>query len=229
MNGSDETFEEWSARWKQEWDAGVQAERLFNNTAIDRLTTAVGRPPSDRDALADELERLARIHSLWRDVNNQPPNGKIREWLDSFVGTVSRVRSLLAHPPGEDHEFLAKLIFIAGQDRHDISQVRHAIEGVQVLEAIFGKLLRDKSYSLDRIGSRNAAAHWLIGEALAGVYEKYFDRKFAYSRDKITNMPSGPGIRFILEVLEIMKVNTPRDDRPFGSEAVEYYLHLAGY
>jgi hypothetical protein len=224
-----ETFEEWSARWKQEWDAAVQAERLFNNSAIDRLTTAVGGPPSDRDALADELERLARIHSLWRDANAQPAVGAIGKWLAGFVGAVRTARDFLAHPPGDDHQCLAKLIFIAGQDRHDISQVRHAIEGVPVLEATFGRLLRDKSYGLDRIGSRNAAAHWLIGQALPGVYEKYFGRKFAYSRDKITSMPSGPGIRFILEVLAIMKVNTPRDGKLFGPEAVEYYLELAGY
>jgi hypothetical protein len=229
MNGSDETFEEWSARWKEEWDAGVQADRLFNNSAIDRLTTAVGRPPSDRDALADELERLARIHSLWSDVNNQLPNGEIRKWLGSFVRTVSRVRSFLAHPPGDDHEFLAKLIFIAGQDRHDISQVRHAIEGVQVLEATFGRLVRDKSYGFDRIGFWNSAAHWLIGKTLPAVYARYFGRKFRYSRDKETGDPSGPGIRFILEVLATMKVNTPLGDKPFGPDAVEHYLEAAGY
>jgi hypothetical protein len=229
MNELHETFEEWSARWKQEWDAAVQAERLFNNSAIDRLITAVGRPPSDHDALADELERLTRIHSLWRDANDQPAVGAIGRWLAGFVGAVRTARDFLAHPPGEDHEFLARLIFIAGQDRHDISQVRYAIEGVQMLEATFGRLLRDKSYGLDRIGWWNAAAHWLIGKALPGAYEKFFGRKFAYSRDTITNMPSGPGIRFIIEVLETMKVNTPRDDKPFGPEAVEYYLNKAGY
>jgi hypothetical protein len=229
MNGLHETFEEWSARWKQERDAAVQAERLFNNGAIDRVITAVGKPPSDRDALADELERLARIHSLWRDANDQPAMGTIGKWLAGFVGAVRTARDFLAHPPGDDHEFLAILINIAGQDCHDISEVRHAIEGVQVLEATFGRLLHDKSYGLDRIGSRNAAAHWLIGKALPGAYEKFFGRKFAYSRDTTTNMPSGPGIRFILEVLAIMNINTPRDDRPFGSEAVEYYLELAGY
>jgi hypothetical protein len=229
MNGSDETFEEWSTRWKQERHAAVQAERLFNNSAIDRLITAVGTPPSDRDALADELERLTRIHSLWRDANDQPTVRVIGTWLAGFVGAVSRARDFLAHPPGDDHQCLEKLIFIAGQDRHDISQVRHAIEGVEVLEATFGRFLRDKLYGLDRIGSWNAAAHWLIGKALPRVYEKYFGREFAYSRDKITNMPSGPGIRFILEVLATMKVNTPRDDRPFGSEAVQYYLEIAGY
>ena len=94
--------------------------------------------PSDRDALADELERLARIHSLWRDANDQPAVGAIGKWLAGFVGAVRTVRDFLAHPPGDDHQFLAKLIFIAGQDRHDISQVRHAIEGVPVLEATFG-------------------------------------------------------------------------------------------
>ena len=58
MNGSHETFEEWSARWKQEWDAAVQVERHFNNSAIDRVITAVGRPPSDRDALAGRARAL---------------------------------------------------------------------------------------------------------------------------------------------------------------------------
>ena len=125
MNGSHETFEEWSARWKQERDAAVQAERLFNNSATDRVITAVGRPPSDRDALADELERLARIHSLWSDANDQPAVSAIGKWLAGFVGAVRTVRDFLAHPPGDDHEFLARLIFIAGQGGHDISQVRH--------------------------------------------------------------------------------------------------------
>jgi hypothetical protein len=229
MNGSDETFEEWSARWKRERDAAVQAERLFNNSAIDRVITAVGKPPSDRDALADELERLARSHSLWRDANDQPAVGAIGKWLAGFVGAVRTARDFLAHPPVDDHEFLAKLMFVAGQDRHDISQVRHAIEGVQVLKDTFGRLLRDKSYGLDWIGSRNAAAHWLIGKTLPGVYTQYFGKTFGYSRDKVTGEPSGPGIRFILEVLAIMKVNTPRDGKLFGSDAVEYYLRLAGY
>lgn len=227
MNESDETFEEWSARWKEEWDAGVQAERPFNASAIDRLTTAVGRPPSGPDALADELERLARIHSLWHDANDQPPDGAIAEWLAGFVKAVRRVRNFLAHPPGDDHEFLAKLIFLAAQDRHDIAQVRHAIEGEQVLEATFGRLLRDKSYGRDRIGSRYTPAHWLIGEALPRVYTQYFGNEFGYSRNKMTGDPSGPGIRFILEVLSIMGVTTPRDSKPFGPDAVEHYLKSA--
>ena len=121
------------------------------------------------------------------------------------------------------------MINIAGQDCHDISEVRHAIEGVQVLEATFGRLLHDKSYGLDRIGSRYTAAHWLIGEALPGVYTQYFGNEFGYSRDKMTGDPSGPGIRFILEVLSIMGVTTPRDGNPFGPDADEHYLKSTGH
>jgi hypothetical protein len=227
MNATDETYDEWCARWKQEWDASVQANRVFNDVAIDRLVTAVGSSPSDRGALADELERLQRIYSFWRDANDQPPNGEIRKWLSSFVNTVRKVRTLLIHPPDDDPDFLAKLIFTAGQDRHDISQVRRAVHGIQVLEATFGRLLRDNSYGLDRIAP--PATHWLLGKALPRAYEQHFGKQFAYTRDKEVDVISGPAIRFILEVLLTMKVDTPRDGKPFGPDAVEYYLRLAGY
>ena len=77
--------------------------------------------------------------------------------------------------------------------------------------------MRDKPYGRDRIGSKFAAAeHWLIGEALPRVYEKHFGERFSYTRDKETGVISGPSIRFIIEVLLIMKVNTPRDGKMFG-------------
>jgi hypothetical protein len=74
-----------------------------------------------------------------------------------------------------------------------------------------------------------AAEHWLIGQALPRVYAQYFGDEFGYSRDTQTGDPSGPGIRFILEVLKIMKVMTPLGGKPFGPDAVEYYLKSAGH
>ena len=96
-----------------------------------------------------------------------------------------------------------------------------------MLEATFGRLLRDKSYGRGRIRSRNAETHWLIGEELPRIYEQHFSEQFGYSRDKVTGIPIGPGMKFILEVLSIMDITTPRDGLPFGAEAVEYYLRSA--
>jgi hypothetical protein len=115
---------------------------------------------------------------------------------------------------------------MAGQGRPEISEIiRRMIVGLLVLEATYWKISQYKRYDQDRIGSRPAAAeHWLIGEALPEAYQKHFGKRFGYSRNKVTGEISGPAIRFIRAILSLMKVNTPRDDKPFGSDAVEYYL-----
>ena len=223
MNTKSPTFEEWSAQWKEEWDAGVRANRRFNQSAIDRIITAVGRHPLALDDFADALERLARIYAFWRDANDQPWAGEIHRWLTAFVGALRKLCKLLANPPGEDPRFLAKLIFIAGNDRHDISEIRRAVEGIQVLEAAFGRMLRDRAFGRDQIGSRSTE-HWLIGEALPRVYTEHFAQKVWYvTRHSRQEKPGGPGIRFIGEVLSIMGVRT-RDGEPFTPEAIEYYI-----
>jgi hypothetical protein len=228
MNAN-ESFEEWSARWKQEWDSSVEASRLFNASAVDRIVASVGKPPLDRDGFVKDLERVAKNHSIRSEVNDQPPVGQVRKWLAANVSAARRLRKLHARPPGGAN-YLEKLIFIASQDRHDTSQFRCAIEMIPIVEVIYGRLLRDEPYGLDRIGSTYAAAeHWLIGEALPRAYTQYFGDEFRYSRDTETGDPSGPGIRFILEVLSIMGVTTPRDGKPFGPDAVEYYLKSAGH
>ena len=225
MNTKSPTFEEWSAQWKEEWDAGVRASRRFNQGAIDRIITTVGRRPLALDDFADALERLARIYAFWRDANDQPWAGEIHRWLTAFVGALKKLRKLLANPPGGDPDFLAKSILTAAHDPHDFSDLRRAVEGIQVLEAAFGRMLRDRVFGRDRIGSRSAE-HWLIGEALPRVYTEHFAQKFGRSRDKSTKKLGGPGIRFIVEVLSIMKVHT-RDDEPFTPDAIEYYLRPA--
>jgi hypothetical protein len=224
----DESFDEWSARWKREWESSVEASRLFNARAVDRIVTAVGKPLLDHDGFVKELERVAKNYSIRCEVNDRPPDGEVRKWLAANLSAARRLRKLHDRPPGGVN-YLAKLIFIASHGRHNTSQFRRAIEMIQVVEVMYGKLLRDKPYGLDRIGSKYAAEHWLIGEALPRVYTQYFGDEFGYSRDKETGVPSGPGIRFMLEVLSIMGVTTPRDGKPFGPDAVEYYLKSAGH
>ena len=189
----------------------VEASRLFNDAALDRIVTAVDKPPLERDGFVKELERVAKNYSIRCEINDQPPAGKVRKWLAANVSAARRLRKLHDRPPGGANH-LEKLIFFASHGRHNTSQFRRAIEMIQMVEAIYGKLLRDKPYGLDRVGSTYAAAeHWLIGEALPRVYAQYFGDEFGYSRDKVTGDPSGPGIRFILEVLSIMGVTTPID------------------
>ena len=169
------------------------------------------------------------VSSVRVGVNDQPSEGEVRKWLAANVSAARRLRKLHDRPPGGAN-YLEKLIFFASHGRHNTSQFRRAIEMIQMVEVIYGKLLRNKRYGLNRIGSTYAAAeHWLIGEALPRVYSQYFGDEFRYSRDTETGDPSGPGIRFILEILSIMGVATPRDDKPFGPDAVEYYLRSAGH
>jgi hypothetical protein len=149
----DESFNEWSARWKQEWESSVEASRLFNDAALDRIVTAVGKPPLERDGFVKELERVAKNCSIRREVNDQPPEGEVRRWLAANVSAARRLRKLHDCPPGGAN-YLAKLIFIASHDRHNISQFRRAVEMIQMVEVIYGKLLRDKPYGRERIGPR---------------------------------------------------------------------------
>ena len=222
MNTQSPTFDEWSAQWKKEWDAGVRASRRFNKNEIDRIVTAVGRHPIALDDFAEALEHVAKIFAFWDDANAQPCAAETYKWLSAFVGALRKLRKLLSNPPGEDPRFLAKFMFTGSCDRHDISEIRRAVEGIEVLEAAFGRMLRDRAYGRDRIGSRSTE-NWLIGEALPKVYSKHFGQKFGRSRDQSTGKLGGPGIQFIVEVLSIMGVRT-RDDEPFTPEAIDYYL-----
>jgi hypothetical protein len=218
-----ETFEEYDARWHAEQAAAEQAKRLFNKDAMARFVAAVGKEPlHGREALAEDLE-LARTRYLFRaGLDDQPPPGETEKWFADVVRHLMRLRKLFSHPPGENRDWLERRIFLAGLDRHDPAQVRCGVEAIPMLEAVFGEILRSKSFGLDQLGPRLAAA-WLIGGDLPETYEKHFGEKLRWSRDTETGMPRGPGIDFLVKSLSIMGV-VNRDGKPFGAEAVEYYL-----
>jgi hypothetical protein len=224
MNDIDETFDEARARWKREQDARAEASRLFNPGAVDRVETAVGKPLLDRDGFADELEHLARIHSTWHDANDRPPDGATERWLVAVGNDLRRAGHRLANPPDGDQDLLRKLMINRDVDPDDIGKLRLVFDGIPFAATKVRELL--EFYVRGRIESRSAES-WLIGEALPGAYTQHFGDIFGHSRDKDSGVPSGPGIRFILEVLSIMKVTTPRDGKPFGPDAIEYYLRTA--
>lgn len=221
MNDIDESFEEACARWEREQDAKTEASRLFNPGAVDRIETAVGKPLLDRNGFANELERLARIHLTWHDANDQPPDGATEKWLVAVVSDLRRAGHRLANPPGGDPDLIRKLMITRDVDPDDIGKLRLVFDGIPFAEIKVRELL--EFYVHGRIESRSAES-WLVGEALPRAYTQHFGDAFGYSRHKNTGVPSGPGIRFILEVLSIMNVTTPRDRKPFGPDAIEYYL-----
>jgi hypothetical protein len=54
MSKSEENFEEWSARWKEEWDAGVRAGRRFTSMPTVSPWGLSDVCPRERTALLEE-------------------------------------------------------------------------------------------------------------------------------------------------------------------------------
>ena len=219
----------WRAQRAQKAEANARANRLFNDAVIDGIINAVRvkRCPQtlQREALAADPERVARHYSFRHEANDRPPDGDAREWFDGLANDLARVRFRLANPPRNDPDLLRKSMILAGVDPDDIGKIQNTFDSIPLAERVFEKILRKKSYGLGRIGSQLGSPEnsWLIGEALPNVFEEHFGRPVRMSRDYSTGKPSGPGIRFIVEVLSIMGVVT-RDGRPFTPGAVEDYV-----
>jgi hypothetical protein len=228
MNPQEQTFDQARARWKREQNAKAEASRLFNSDAVDRLVKAVGKPVLDRDKLVEELERVARIYSFRHEVNDHQPDGKTEEWFKGLEKHLRSVCRYLANPVGGNADLLRRSMVMQGMDPDDFSKVLNTIEGLPFTSKIVGSIVRDKPYRRGRIESLKDE-RWLIQKVLPIVYTQHFGEKFGFSRDKTTGIPSGPSIRFIQEVLSIMGVKTPRDGKPFGAEAIEYYLSSRGH
>jgi hypothetical protein len=211
-------------------EAAARSNRRFNDAVIDRILHQVGDglcPPTlDREALVAALERVAQSYSMQRYLDDQPSDRKMLQQVERILSTARRLDNLLPTLDGsgsEDPDPLWRLMRTAASDIGDpASAAWQAIEGVRLSVALFHKILQDRSYSLGWNGHPSAES-WLIEDALPKIYEQHFGRSFRMSRDKLTGLPSGPGIRFIIEVLSIMGVLT-RDGKSYGPEAIEYYL-----
>jgi hypothetical protein len=225
MNGTDETYDEWSARLKQERDAGGRANRLFSEKAIDRIVKKVRKPASNRDALADQLDRVRATFASWDFANDRPPDGKTEEWFNALQHELKRVSQRLANPAGGDADLLRRSMVMMDMNPDDIAKVFNTFEGLRFATMIVSNIIRDESYRRGRIESLTAE-HWLIGEALPRIYSQHFSSEIGLARNKKTNRPDSPGIRFIVKVLSIMRV-LDRDGKPFEPTAVEHYVRAA--
>jgi hypothetical protein len=225
MNGTDETFDQWSVRWKQEWEASVRTNRVFNEEAVDRIVQKVGRPTSDRGALAARLERLPETFASWDFVNDRPPDGKTEEWFNALEHDLRSVYQRWANPVGGDADILRRSMVTYGLDPDKIEKVLNIFEGLPLATSTVRDIIQDKSYRRGRIESLTAE-HWLIGEALPLIYSQHFCGKVGLARNKKTKKPDTPGIRFIVDVLSTMGV-VDRDGKPFEATAVEHYVRAA--
>jgi hypothetical protein len=179
-------------------DAAVRSKRLFNDAAIDRLLNQVGKrhyPPTlDREALATALECVAQIYSDRRFVGDQPSDRKILKRVELILSTARRLHNLVPALDGsgnEDADPLFRLMRTAANDIGGPTDARHAIEGARLIVALFDRILQDRSYS--RGWNRHPSAElWLIKDALPKIYTQQCCRSFLMSRDKYTNLPSGP-------------------------------------
>jgi integrase len=216
----------------QKAEADARANRLFNEAAIDRIINAVGirhcPQTLQREAMAADLERIARHYSFRDEANDRPPEGEACEWFDGLASDLARVRLRLASPPRNDPDLLHRSMILADVDPDDVGKIRNTFDGISFAKTILDKILQAESYGLGRIGSRLGSPEnsWLIGEALPKVFEQHFGQPCGMARDKSTKKPSSPGIRFIVEVLSIIGVVT-RDCVSFTPGAVEYYIRRA--
>jgi len=232
MNTTPGTVDEWMAQWAEKRAGDARANRLFNGLAIDQIINAVGLrycPPTlQREGLAAALERVARHYSFRHEANDRPPDGEAREWFDGLASDLAKVRHRLANPPRSDPDLLRKSMVVADIDPDIIGEIRNTFDSIPLAERVLDKVLRKKSYGLGRIGSQLGSPEnsSLIGKALPKVFEEHFGRPFRMSRNYLTRKPDGPGIRFIVEVLSVLKLVT-RDGMPFTPEAVEYYIRSA--
>ena len=214
---------------KAEADARARAKRLFSEAAIDRIINAVGirhcPQTLQREAMAADLDRVARHYSFRHEANDRPPDGEAREWFDGLASDLARVRLRLANPPRNDPDLLHRSMILADVDPDDIGKIRNTFDAIAFAKTILDKILRAESYGLGRIGSRLGSPEnsWLIGEALPKVFEQHFGQPCGMARDKSTKEPNSPGIRFIVEALCIMGVRA-RDGVPFKPGRVEYYI-----
>jgi hypothetical protein len=225
MHGAAETYEEWSARWEQEWEACVRTNQIFSEGGVDRIVQKVGKPASDRGALGAELERLPQIFASWDFANDRPPDGQTKEWFNALEHDLKSVCQRLANPAGEDADLLRRLMVMMGMNPDDIAKIFSIFEGLRFATNIVSNITRDESYRRGRI-EWLTAEHWLIGEALPRIYSQHFGSEIGFARNKKTKKPDSPGIRFIVEVMSMIGV-LDRDGKPFEPTAVEHYVRAA--
>jgi hypothetical protein len=210
-------------------DAAARSNRRFNDAAIDGLLNRIWKvrcPPTlDREALATALERVAQSYSTQHFLDDQPSDRKMLKRVERILRTARLLGDLLPTLGGsgsEDADPLFRSMRMAANDIGDPAAARCAIEGARLNDAIFDKILQEEYYRLGWNGHPSAES-WLIKDALPKIWVQQFGRPYRMSRDKSTRRPSGPGIRFIVEVLSIMGVLT-QEGKSYGPEAVEYYL-----
>jgi hypothetical protein len=204
----------------------LRSTRL-DRPAIHQILKTVGakfvKEAVDYDVLAEELMLAFRLHDTRQQLERDDSTEwqvrkeieKIMAWAKRFPTPGDRAARLLSEEMGRDPETQSRARGVWDFTDEQTWSLGKLQQGLEALERAAPRLLKCESLAMGwRTPGEPMANYWLMG-ALADIYTRLVGRKaFGIGRSD-DGVPGGPGIRFILAVLEIAGLKN-RDGRPWG-------------
>jgi hypothetical protein len=173
----------------------------IDDRAIGHILAAVGEgfvPAGiDRSALRDAIEKACATQ---RQIDKNRPGPRAR----ACSKQLARI-----------HEAADALLSLLTADNDAAERVTKIVPEAALNVLRLGIAVDSSKRTLDESTKDTAAnyrrrvptaAEWLAGVELPCIYEEYFDRKAALSRNSNTRKPAGPNVRFVKAVLHEINV-----------------------
>jgi hypothetical protein len=222
------------------WQIKTSSLRFsLGRSEIEQILKAVGtkfvRDDVNCAALAEELRLAFRQHDTRQQLERDDATERqVREEIESIMAQAKRLYETLA-----EHEQLkdraARLLSaemeqqtqsratgVWGPGDEQVWSLGELRQGLEVLAWAASRLLERERLAMGWRAPREPMAnYWLMGK-LTKIYSDLVGRTaFGIARsDRHSEIPGGPGIRFVQAVLEIAGLKN-RDGRPWGPQAIE--------
>jgi hypothetical protein len=179
----------------------------IDDRSIEHILGAVGErfvPAAiDRPALRKAIEKAwttqTRIIAKYRPG---PGARALSNGLARYRKATDVYLSLLT----ADNDAAEKIREIVPDAAWNVSQVGSAIDRIK---RVFDESVKETRANYPR--RVPTGAEWLAGVELPCIYEEFFDREAAVSRNVKTGKPGGPNVRFIKAVLDEFKLPFERE------------------
>jgi hypothetical protein len=177
----------------------------IDDLAIDRILEAVGQKfvPADLDrpAMRDAIEKAWAMQGK---IDKNRPGPRARTCSKQLAGIYEAADALLAllTTDNDATEWVTKIVPEAA------SNVRRLGVVVDSIKRTLDDSENDTTANYRRVPT---GTEWLAGVELPCIYEEYFERDAAVSRN--AGRPNGPCVRFLKAILAEMKL-------PFADESI---------